>query len=175
MRIPIFLKSNLPVQKQSLFCFNIMSEVKNEMYRRKIASDGHEIIDKATFHKLTNKFRKNGGHIIQDEQGEEYLKSRNAAAIFWAGDNTVVLRREPTVSEVAEEMFHAQQHRSNRFGVYDGDDDIIRIKREIEAQRYLLNMKDKLKIPLDEHNLTLHNLSEYRKELKKLTGKDDIL
>ena len=82
-----------------------------EFNRRKKAADGHEIIDSATYNKLTKKFLRHGGIIIRGEEAERYLKARGAFAAYIAGENVAVVSEETTVSDVLEEMYHAEQER----------------------------------------------------------------
>ena len=49
-----------------------------ENFRRKIAADGHEIIDQPTYNKLTKNFLRNGGVIIRGEETEKHLQKVGA-------------------------------------------------------------------------------------------------
>lgn len=162
MRIPTFLKSNLSVQRQNdLFRFSFSSK---EMYRRKIAEDGHEIIDKATYNRIMRPFFKAGGIVQQDKDVIRHLDNVGASALYINGANTILLGKNPRVSEVLEEAFHAKQDRAKRFGEMDLEG-IVHTMREIEAQEYLLSVADKYKIPKEETDVTLRNLVEYREHL----------
>lgn len=162
MKLPTFLKANLPAHKQNLFNFGTIPE----LYRRKLAADGHEIIDQATYHKLTNPFLKAGGIIIRGDQAEKHLKISGADASYIAGANFAFIKDEPRVSDVLEEMFHAKQDRANRFGNLEEGYKVV-ILREIEAQHYLMSVADKYKIPFQEREQTLKNLVMYEEALQK--------
>lgn len=136
-----------------------------EFYRRKTAEDGHQIIDKPTYQKLTNNFVKNGGIIIRGKEAERHLKDR-AYAAYLPGFNSAYIRDDATISDVLEEMYHAEQDKKNKFGSVLTDE--VRIKREIDAQNYLLSLTERYKIPSEEVELTRKNLAYYEKELKRL-------
>lgn len=171
MRIPTFLKSNLPAQKQNrLFRFNFLNE---EMYRRKTAEDGHEIIDKATYNRIMKPFFKAGGIVQQDEDAIRHLNKVGASALYINGANTMLLTKTPRVSEVLEEAFHARQDRANRFGTMDMNG-VVHTMREIEAQQYLLSVTDKYKIPKEETEVTLRNLIDYQQHLQTLLRKENL-
>lgn len=137
----------------------------NSMDRRKIGSQGQEIIDKATYNKLTKDFIKNGGLIIRGEEAEKWLANR-AYASYIRGGNIAFIRDDATISDVLEEMFHAQQDRKKVFSSIPEAEMVLR--REIQAQEYLISMVDKYKIPLSETEVTKHNLADYKEELDRL-------
>lgn len=142
-----------------------------EMLRRKgsahrrIGSQGQQIIDVPTYNKLTKEFKANGGMIIRGEEAEEHLKKHHAHASYLVSFNTAVISDEATISDVLEEMYHAKQDRLNMFGsVVDKE---VRLRREIDAQKYMLELVDKYKIPHDEVETTKRNLKHYEEELEK--------
>ena len=140
-----------------------------EMPRRRIAEDGHEIIDKPTYNKLTKAFLKAGGIIIRGEEAARHLKFAGASASFIVGANAAFIADTATVSDVLEEMYHAKQERAKMFGEIS-DNDTVYLKREIDAQRYLLNVAEKYKIPPDEIAVTRANLERYEKQLAEIEG-----
>ena len=140
-----------------------------EMPRRRIAEDGHEIIDKPTYNKLTKAFLKAGGIIIRGEEAAHHLKFAGASASFIVGANAAFIADTATVSDVLEEMYHAKQERAKMFGEIS-DNDTVYLKREIDAQRYLLNVAEKYKIPSDEIAVTRANLERYEKQLAEIEG-----
>lgn len=112
--------------------------------------------------KLTRDFRKRGGIVWQDDESESYLRSRKASAMNLNAD-TIVLQKKATVSEILEELFHAEQWRDGRLV----DTPISKIKAEIEAQNYLLSVEKRYNIPRVEIEQTKRNLQFWREELKK--------
>ena len=125
---------------------------RKDSAHRRIGSNGQQIIDVPTYSKLTKEFRKNGGIIIRGEEAEEHLKKSQASASCLGSLNTAVIRDEATVSDVLEEMYHAKQDRTNAYGNLLTED--VYLKREIEAQKYMLSVVDKYKIPIDEVETT---------------------
>ena len=72
------------------------------------------------------------------------------------------------ISEVLEEMYHAKQDRTDMFGKLD---DEVYLLREIDAQKYLLSMTERYKIPSKEVELTKTNLAYYEKKLEEFYKK----
>lgn len=139
--------------------------VQTENLRRKVAADGHEIIDQPTYHKLTKKFVKNGGIIIRGKEAEHHLKQMGAYASYIPGMEVAFIRDDARVSDVIEEMYHAKQNRANMFGTLD--EPLTLLKREIDAQKYLLKVQYKYKIPVEETITTKRNLAYYEDLLKR--------
>lgn len=135
----------------------------NEYTRRKIGSQGQEIIDKATYNKVTKDFVKNHGIIIRGQEAAKHLDGQSAYASYITGANIAFIRDDATVSDVLEEMYHAKQDRMGMFSELSFDDMVI--KREIDAQEYLLSVTDKYKIPKNEVETTKSNLEHYLKLL----------
>lgn len=153
-----------------------LKAVEDEFYRnknkthRKIGSKGQQIIDKATYQKLTTKFVKYGGIIIRGEEAAKHLGDTKLAS-YLPSLNTAFIRDDATVSDVLEEMRHAEQDRINMFGAVLTEE--VRLRREIEAQKYLLSVSDRYKIPIEEIELTKANLKEYEKDLAELLAKGE--
>lgn len=145
-----------------------MERRKNGANRR-IGSEGQEIIDQATYNKLTKPFIKHGGLIIRGEEAKEHLKKMNAHASYLPSLNAAFITDDATVSEVLEEMYHAEQDRKHLFGEFVTEE--VQIRREIDAQKHLLSMTDKYKIPEKEVELTKHNLAMYEKALEDFLKK----
>ncbi len=141
-------------------------ELYAEAYRRKTGEQGQEIIDKPTYNKLTSGFIKRGGIIIRGEDAKEHLEKQGAYASYMAGGNFAFIRDDATVSDVLEEMYHAEQDRKRMFSECPYDEIIIR--REINAQEYLLSVAEKYKISAKETKTTEQNLVLYKKRLKEL-------
>jgi hypothetical protein len=149
---------------------NSMRRAMNaENYRRKIGSQGQEIIDKPTYNKLTKNFVKNGGVIIRGEEARRHLNKQGAYASYVVGANAAFIRDDATVSDVAEEMFHAKQDRKKIYSEYSMNEMLTR--REIDAQNYLLSVTEKYKIPISEAETTKKNLAYYKDELSRILEK----
>lgn len=140
-----------------------------EMTRRKTADDGHEIIDKPTYQKLTKSFLNSGGIIIRGEIAMKHLEKVGANASYMAGGNIAFISDDATISDVLEEMYHAKQDRANMFGALSKNADVL-LKGEIDAQKYLLKVAKKYKIPVEKTKKTLKNLKIYEELLKKRQG-----
>ena len=137
-----------------------------ESFRRKIGDQGQEIIDKPTYNKLTKKFLKNGGIIIRGESARQHLESQNAYASYITGGNFAFIRDDATVSDVLEEMYHAEQDRKNMFSKCPREE--IMLRREIDAQEHLLSVIDKYKIKEEETAVTKKNLAFYEQKLQEV-------
>lgn len=130
---------------------------------RKTAESGKKIIDKATYNKLTKKFVSRDGLIVRGEEAAKHLGEGHSAA-YLPSLNAAFIRDDATVSDVLEEMYHAEQDRNNMYGSVL--DDEILIKREIDAQKYLISVAERYKIPLEETEETKRNLAYYENRLK---------
>ena len=83
--------------------------------------------------------------------------------------NTDFIQDDATVSDVLEEMYHAEQDRKHLFG--EKVTDLVLLKREIDAQKYLLSLTTKYKIPFEEVELTKFNLTNYERDLQEYLKK----
>lgn len=145
-------------------------ELYAEQHRRKIGKQGQEIIDMPTYNKLTKDFLKNGGLIVKGEEAVKHLEKQGAYASYFMGGNFAFIRDDATVSDVLEEMYHALQDRKNMFAEYSREEMLIR--REIDAQKYLLSVAERYKVPIEEIKVTKQNLANYEEQLKeRLNGK----
>lgn len=132
---------------------------------RQISKEGKQIVDKNTYKRLTRDFLRHGGIIIRGDDAANHLGKR-ASASYLPGFNVAFIKDDATVSDVAEEMFHALQDRQDRFGSVLTKK--VFLRREIEAQEYLINSARRLKIPAEETEVTMINLNGYLEDLKKL-------
>ena len=139
---------------------------QTEMLRRKLGSNGQQIIDKPTYQKLTRDFLRRGGVIIRGEEAERHLDKQGAHASYMWGGNVAFFRDEATVSDVLEEMYHADQDHAGAYNSYPQNEIVLR--REIDAQEYLLSVVEKYKIPIEETEVTRRNLEQYRKDLEDI-------
>ncbi len=143
-----------------------MTRKKNGAHRRTNAR-GMQVIDKPTYNKLTADFLKHDGLIIRGEEAARHLGDTHYAS-YLPSLNTAFIRDDATISEVLEEMYHAEQDRKNMFG--DTLTTEVWLRREIDAQKYLLSLSEKYKISQEEIEVTKGNLEQYEAELKKLLG-----
>jgi SPP1 gp7 family putative phage head morphogenesis protein len=147
--------------------YQAWKESKEEFTRRYVADDGHEIIDKATYEKLTKTFTNSGGIIIRGDEAARHLKASGASAAYISGANIAFIRDDATISDVLEEMYHAKQDRANRFGKMTKN--VVLYKREVEAQEYLLSVSKKYNIPDSETKITKENLKYWKQKLEEAT------
>lgn len=143
-----------------------MTRRKSGAHRRTNARN-LQIIDKPTYNKLTSDFLKHDGIIIRGEEAAKHLGDTHSAS-YLPSLNTAFIRDDATISEVLEEMYHAEQDRKNMFG--DTLTTEVWLRREIDAQKHLLSLSEKYKIPQEEIEVTKGNLEQYEAELKKLIG-----
>ena len=148
------------------------NDTGTELLRRRIGTRGQQIIDKPTYHKLTKDFIKHGGIIVRGKEAERHLEKQGAYASYFMGGNFAFIRDDATVSDVLEEMYHAEQDRKNMFSEYP--DREILVRREIDAQKYLISVAEKYKIPIKETEITQLNLKKYEAQLSEiLRDKED--
>lgn len=140
-----------------------LSNQKAELTRRRIAEDGHEIIDAPTYNKLVKSFLRSDGIIIHGEEAAYHLRNVKASASYMIGANVAFIRNDATISDVLEEMYHAKQDRAEMFG--KSVSSLVILRREIDAQNYLISVADKYKIPPAETEVIKANLKYYEDQL----------
>ncbi|MCD7856915.1 MAG: hypothetical protein LUG55_03795 [Clostridiales bacterium] len=159
-------EGSTPQEKLNSMRRSLTAETK----RRKIGEQGQEIIDKATYNKLTRDFLRRGGIIIRGEEAEQHLKTVGAYASYIVGADTAIIRDDATISDVLEEMYHAEQDRTGAYNNREYEE--MRLRREIDAQNYLLNSAKRYKIPVEETEVTRANLAEYEAQLEEMMKGD---
>ena len=145
-------------------------KITQEQYRRKDSThrrtvNDKQIIDKPTYNKLTEDFLKHDGIIIRGERAENHLKGGNSAS-YVPGMNVAFIRDNATISDVLEEMYHAKQDRLNMYG--EKLTAIVMEKREVDAQKYLISVEKRYKIPIEEMEQTKANLKYHEEKLAEL-------
>lgn len=120
-------------------------------------------ISKIKQKELTKSFRDSGGYIWQDDDATLYLKNRGADACC-LGSDLIVLQEKPLISEVLEELYHAEQFKNGLIT----EEPITQILAEIDAQKYLLSVAEKYGIPKTETEQTKKALASYQEQLKEL-------
>ena len=110
-------------------------------------------------------------HHIEIGTQDEYLDAIEARAStipLGGGRCSILLRSNPTKSDVIEELIHVGQERTGRFGLmgtgYSG------LQREIEAKEYLIRNRKRLGIPNTETRQSIRLLRQHREELRELEG-----
>ncbi len=151
------------------------NSISIEMYRkgathRRVTSDGRKIIDKPTYHKITNPIIKQGADIrIAKDEWLEHLKSKNASAVT-IGD-VIYFREDATVSDVLEETHHFLQNKKGLNNQYNDKQRII--LNEIDAKEYLLSMTEKYHIPDNEVELTKSQLESYKELMREMKERNE--
>jgi hypothetical protein len=141
-----------------------------EMYRkgstyRKISKSGNQIIDKATYNKITKPAIKKGADIrIAEGEILERLNKVQATAVTYG--KTIFFREDATVSDVLEEVHHFYQNKKGLNLKYGHKQRTI--LNEIDAKEYLCSVADKYKIPKEEITVTEKQLESYKKEMEEL-------
>lgn len=138
------------------------SDESDALFRNK-DSNKRRSINIQRQNRLTKEFRQKGGVVFQSPAGDQYLKKIGASAINY-NEKTILLHTKPTISEVLEELYHAEQYRR---GQINPNDYVSRIKAEIDAQNYLLSVEKRYNIPRSESEQTKKNLKYWKEELKK--------
>ena len=110
---------------------------------------------------------RHGGRVYRGvEFVTRYLDMRGAGAAN-IGD-VIFLRQVPSTSEVLEETYHFKQYLRNDYGDLHPTECVLR--REVDAQNWLLSVTEQYKIPDSEVELTKRNLAYYEKELSEFLG-----
>lgn len=137
---------------------------------RKVSEKGHTIIDKLLYNKLTSKARKEGAKIVvANAQMEAHLAANDATASS-IGD-VIIFSKEPTVSDVLEELYHFKQNKDGLYISYPHSQRYIMC--EIEAKKYLIAVEGKYNIPSAERELTRQHLKKLKTEKAKMQKAGD--
>ena len=120
-------------------------------------------INRARQNRLTREFRERGSVIYQSQETDSYLDKLGVHAINY-DECTIILRTNPTVSEVLEELYHANQHLESKI---DPNSSVSICKAEIEAQKYLISVEKVYNLPKIETIETMRNLFYWRKKLEE--------
>lgn len=140
-----------------------------ELYRkgsthRKISDGGWQIIDKATYNKITKPAIKSGADIrIAEGDYLEHIRKQGTAVTV--GD-IIFFTPEATISDVLEEIYHFYQYKkglNNKYSYKQRE-----VMNEIDAKEYLLSMTDKYNIPEEEVYVTREHLKSYKKQMEEM-------
>lgn len=77
--------------------------------------------------------------------------------------DTIVLKKEPTYSELLEELYHSEQYLKEPAGEMPYKK---RLMWEIDAKEHVLKELNKYNVPDIEKNDYLENLERYKKEIE---------
>lgn len=109
------------------------------------------------------------GHHIEIGTQDEYLDAIGARASTMPLGNgccSILLRGNPTKSDIIEELIHVGQERTGRFGPMETGHSGLR--REIEAKEYLIRNRKRLGIPNTETQQSIRLLRQHREGLREL-------
>ena len=124
-------------------------------------------MNEALYNSQKNYVERHGGVVLRGgEEVERHLDSVHADASHIGG--AILPRENATTSDVLEEVFHFQQDIRGDYS--DRPDKEMGILREIDAQRYLIDVAERYNIPEDETRQTRAALAEYEKSLKGVRG-----
>ena len=102
-------------------------------------------------------------------RGGEYVEKRlgkGEDAVYSIGGRYILLQDPPTTSEVLEEVFHFKQDMRGDYADIGGEEMVVR--REIDAQNYLLSVSERYNIPSSEVEQTKKNLKDYEDRLRAI-------
>lgn len=127
-----------------------------------VSQEGRKIIPEALYNKLIDPVIKSGGIVERGtEFVERHLRNMGAYASHLAG--ALFFRKDATISDVLEEVYHYYQERGTKYSKYSGEEQEVRM--EIDAKKYLLSVSEKYKIPPEETELTRQELQVYERRL----------
>lgn len=106
------------------------------------------------FEKIKRSFLKQGGVMNQDEEAQMILDYFGADGITY-NEDTILLRPEPTASEVFEELIHSAQYRK---GMLKNPTSVNKLICEIEACKKLVKYQKNYGITNEEHEINKKRL-----------------
>lgn len=150
---------------------NEMSQDKtNQILLREGKNANRVPMDPDQFQRIKTAYEKQGGKIIQDAEAQRLLDYHGADASTMGWD-TVLLRPEPTASEVFEEMIHTSQCRR---GIMDSTGQAT-VFCELEAAEKLVRNRSAYRIPDTETIETLTRAQNLINDYHRLGMEDDYL
>lgn len=123
-----------------------------------------KVVNDALYNSQKNYVERHGGVVKRDAEAAAYLSMKGAGASNCG--EVLMFRPDASTSEVLEEVFHFKQHQRGDYSSMPLEEMVVR--REIDAQRYLLSVSKRYNIPSSEVELTKKNLTEYEADLKRI-------
>lgn len=114
-------------------------------------------MDPDRFARMKAAFERQGGVIRQDDEARRLLDHFGANAITY-NESTMVMKPDPTATEVFEEFIHVGQHRHGRVAPNLGNV----VELEIEATQKLIRNRKAYGIPNAETRQTIRRLRALR-------------
>ena len=124
-------------------------------------------VNEHLYNSQKNYVERHGGIIIRGGSDVEKHLDEMKADASSVGD-VIFLREVASTSEVLEEVFHFKQHKRGDYA--DADEQEMTVRREIDAQRYLLSVARRYNIPESETEQTKMALAEYERRLDSIEG-----
>ena len=124
-------------------------------------------VNEHLYNSQKNYVERHGGIIIRGGSDVEKHLDEMKADASSVGD-VIFLREVASTSEVLEEVFHFKQHKRGDYA--DADEQEMTVRREIDAQRYLLSVARRYNIPESETKQTKMALAEYERRLDSIEG-----
>lgn len=124
-------------------------------------------VNEHLYNSQKNYVERHGGIIIRGGSDVEKHLDEMKADASSVGD-VIFLREVASTSEVLEEVFHFKQHKRGDYA--DADEQEMTVRREIDAQKYLLSVARRYNIPESETKQTKAALAEYERRLDSIEG-----
>lgn len=137
-----------------------------EMMRAEPEEESNRVpINEHLYNSQINYVLRHGGTVLRGgEEVNRHLDSIGADAAEL--DGILFFRDDPTTSEVLEEVFHFDQTRRRDY--YDPENaELMTLRREIDAQNYLLSVTERYSIPEQEVQHTRRMLAGYLSDLER--------
>jgi len=129
-------------------------------------------MDETKFNKMKKNLEKQGVAVIQDADGDDFLKGMNAEAITLSDGSAVVFQsgRIPSASAVFEETIHVSQIRKKGMikSTSAEQANIEYLTREIEASEKLLQHQKAYGLTEKDVESVKENLDKYYEDFKKV-------
>lgn len=139
---------------------------------RKVKVDDIPSMDESRFKLIKMNLEKNGVSVIQDADGDAYLKYMGAEAMTLSDGSAIILQssRVPSASAVYEEIIHCTQIRINGPIESTGDvqSSVAYLTREIEANEKLLKYSKAYNLTDPDIESIRENLELYYQKLKEV-------
>ena len=147
------------------------SGIINKKAYTKIKSDDIPSMDAARFDRIKERLSEKGINVIQDADGDAYLKAMSAEAMTLSDGSAIIFQshRVPSASACFEEIIHTTQIRTRGMIGNFGDNEAHAeyLNREIEANEKLLKYRKAYGLTDYDVESVKINLKKYYDELRE--------
>lgn len=154
---------------------NVIDNMSNMDYNKlytKVKTENIPSMDSEKFERIKMNLKNKGIEIIQDNNGDEYLRAMGAEAITISDGSAIIFQsgRVPSASATFEEIIHTTQiKQKGTIDSFGGKESTVEyLNREIEANEKLLAHKEANGLTPQDIESVKENLKKYHLKMKEI-------